>query len=241
MTQIHIHKPRQKSSSRLGRVLHNLVRMPARTSASLHRLFAPQYRLEREARSEVEARLAPDRLRQLKSLEGMSSSSECSLLFTLALQAPAGGTIVEIGAWKGKSAAWLTEGSTLRSDPLPLASIDPHGFGSWESFQATVRDFALEKRGLTIHRAGSADVGRTWNAPISLLWIDGDHDYEPVLRDIELFTPHVLPGAFVVFDDATTGMCPGVPRAIDERMHTNPAFRHVGPIRHLDVFQKRAA
>lgn len=241
MTYVHIHQPRQKPTSRIRRILHNLARFPARTGTSLSRLFAPQYRLEREARREVTERLSPERLMQLKSLEGMSSSSECSLLFSLALHAPSGGSIVEIGAWKGKSAAWLTEGSSLRPDPLPLVSIDPHGFGSWETFQATVRKFNLEQRGLSVRRAGSAEVGRTWNAPISLLWVDGDHDYEPVLQDIDLFTPHLLPGAFVVFDDATTGDCPGVPRAIAERMHPNPAFRHVGPIRHLDVFQRQAA
>ncbi|MBN8626047.1 MAG: class I SAM-dependent methyltransferase [Planctomycetes bacterium] len=238
---VHVHVPRSKPITRVGRVLHNLAKFPARTTDSIGRWFAPQYRLEREALGEVETLLAPERRFQLESIEGMSSRKECVLLFSLALRAPQAGTIVEIGAWKGKSAAWLTEGSTLRNEPLPLVSIDPHGFGSWDAYQAVVREFELEQRGLTVMRTGSAEAGKYWKRPISLLWIDGDHDYEPVLADIDLFTPHVLPGAYVVFDDATTGDCPGVEQAIAERMLTNPTFQHIGPIRHLEVFQKLPA
>ncbi|MGC3970945.1 MAG: class I SAM-dependent methyltransferase [Pirellulales bacterium] len=238
---VHTYVPRSKPQTRVGRVLQNLVKLPIRTTDSIGRWFAPQYRLEREALGEVDTLLSPERRFQLESLEGMSSKKECALLFSLALHAPQGGAIVEIGAWKGKSASWLTEGSNLRNEPLPLVSIDPHGFGSWETFQATVRELELEQRGLTVLRNGSAEAGQKWNRPISLLWIDGDHDYEPVLADIDLFVPHVLPGAYVVFDDATTGDCPGVEQAIAERMLTNKTFQHIGPIRHLEVFQKLPA
>lgn len=229
---------RRKSAKGIRRVLDNLARFPIRTGQSVARLLDPAYRLERQAHRKAAKLLSFERRRELATVPGMSSTHECELLFYLANTAPSGGTIVEIGAWKGKSAAWLIEGSTLRSDPLDLVSIDPHQLGSWEEFSETVRRFELERRGLRVLRTGSDVAAKNWNAPISLLWIDGDHDYEPVLRDIDGFAPHVLPGGFVVFDDATTGDCPGVPRAIADRMTNNPQFRHAGAIRHLELFQR---
>ncbi len=164
---------------------------------------------------------------------------ECSLLAHLAVQAPAGGAIVEIGTWKGKTAAWLVEGSQLRR-PLPLVTIDPHEYGSWTDFQAAVAQLKLDARGLTAMRAGSTTVGKTWKQPISLLWIDGSHEYTDVRADIENFVPHVIPGGYVVFDDASEGLFPGVERAIAELMIGRAGFRHLGVVRHLDLFVRSA-
>jgi len=42
-----------------------------------------------------------------------------------------------------------------------------------------------------------------WSEPVALLWIDGDHSYEGVSRDFACWSPHLLPGAAIAFDDAT--------------------------------------
>ena len=88
--------------------------------------------------------------------------------------------------------------------------------------------------------AFSHDAGKNWQRPISLLWIDGSHEYEDVLTDIEDFMPHVVPGGWVVFDDAHGGKFPGVERAIAERMLPRPGFRHVGAIKHFQLFQRNS-
>lgn len=222
------------------RIMRNVLRFPRRTAESLSRLWNPVYRLERRARRDMAHRLSVSRRQELKTLKGTSSVKECSLLAYLAKQAPAGGAIVEIGTWKGKTAAWLVEGSQLRPDPLPLVTIDPHEFGSWPDFQAAVAQLRLDVRGLTALRAGSAIVGKSWTQPISLLWIDGSHDYADVRADIENFVPHVVPGGYVVFDDASEGLFPGVERAIAELMIGRAGFRHLGVVRHLDLFVRNA-
>lgn len=222
----------------LLRVLQNVARLPSRTAHSVRRLLTPDYRLERTANRAVQGWLSTDRRRELESIEGMSSHRECRLLAHLATQTPPGGVIVEIGAWLGKSTAWLVEGAQRLSPPLGVVSIDPHQRDSWTGFCATVERFRLQARGLQVHRAFSHDIGRTWSTPIGMLWVDGCHEYEPVLHDIDDFTPHVIPGGWVVFDDAAGGKFPGVERAIAERLSGRGDIRHVATVRNLQVFRR---
>ena len=52
------------------------------------------------------------------------------------------------------------------------------------------------------HRAFSRDVAKTWNRPIRLLWIDGDHTYKGCKEDFDLFSPFLSQGAVVAFHDS---------------------------------------
>jgi len=40
-----------------------------------------------------------------------------------------------------------------------------------------------------------------WTRPIRFLWIDGDHTYRGSKGDIDLFRPHLVPGAIVALHD----------------------------------------
>lgn len=220
------------------RLARNVARGPARIGLAVQRYLSGTYQWEHRIKRELAEWLTDGRLKELDALEGTSILSECRLLAWLAAKAPDGGCIVEIGAWKGRSAAWLVEGAQQHTPPLAVFSIDPHLQGTWEQFRQTVAEQNLERRGLTVHRAFSHDIGAGWNAPISLLWIDGCHDYEVVLQDILDFVPHVVPGGWVVFDDAVGGYFPGVPRAISEQMSPLPEFEHMATLRHLELFRK---
>ena len=51
------------------------------------------------------------------------------------------------------------------------------------------------------------DSGRLWakfNDPVHLLFVDGDHSYRAVRRDIAGWTPKVVPGGVVCFHDFKT-------------------------------------
>jgi cephalosporin hydroxylase len=49
--------------------------------------------------------------------------------------------------------------------------------------------------------ATSEEAAADWSRPISLLWIDGDHEYESVRQDLRLWEPYLLPGATVALHD----------------------------------------
>lgn len=238
------HRDSRKSKPK-QRIWHNLSRLPLRTLASARRLLSPAYKLERAADRVVPRTFAAERLRGLEKIPGTSSARECRLLAYLVLQSPASGAIVEIGAFKGKSTAWLVEAAERSSRKPTIVSIDPHiGDASWHPdptwlpFRRTVDEWDLERRGLEVLRASSHDVGAAWRRPISLLWIDGSHNYEDVQLDIAQFTPYVVPGGWVIFDDAEGDHFPGVARAIREWDASQAAFKNVGLIRHLAVFRR---
>ncbi|MCI0637459.1 MAG: class I SAM-dependent methyltransferase [Gemmataceae bacterium] len=241
----------------MRRLLRNLLRLPARTFSGLRQFSNPVHRLQRRAERCVATWFAPDLRKKLENINGFSSAREVQLLAYFASLAPVAvdpltsdpsrlqerratrlGCIVEIGAFKGRSTAYLAEGAQRNPLRPAVVSIDPHLRDTWDDFQGTVAEFGLRERGLEVIRGFSADVGRTWRRPIGLLWVDGCHEYAEVCQDIDLFTPHVLPGGWVVFDDAHGGHFPGVEKAVTEKMMHNSAFRHVGTIKHFDVFQR---
>ena len=63
--------------------------------------------------------------------------------------------------------------------------------------------------------ARSQDV--PWTRPISLLFVDGLHDYGSVRVDVDHFAPHVVHGGYVVFHDAGEE---GPRRVIEEMLAT---------------------
>lgn len=89
--------------------------------------------------------------------------------------------------------------------------------------QANLQAAKLAGRSKQI-KGDSAQVGRSWQlGAIDLLFIDGDHSYEGVSRDIAAWLPYVKPGGVAIFHDAAppTNKDPHhlhyeVQRAIDE-------------------------
>lgn len=136
---------------------------------------------------------------------------------------------VEIGSASGWSACHI--GLALRENVHGrLYAIDPHMATEWNDPIAT-DSLPLLRRNLRrcgvedyveIVRATSEEAARGWQRPIDLLFIDGDHSYEGVKRDWDLFSPHLTPFGVTVFHDATWEIHEagrpdmGVPRFLEE-------------------------
>jgi MMP 1-O-methyltransferase len=146
------------------------------------------------------------------------------------------GIAVEIGSYRGKSASYIASAMPKGSH---LYCVDP-----WQDSESvrekqyrTERNFSLfveninacglaEK--ITPVRDFSYNAAKEWGKPISFLYIDGGHDYDEVVRDIEGFVPHVIPGGVVLFDDYSPAFA-GVQKAFDERfekfcLHEVPSY-----------------
>jgi len=142
---------------------------------------------------------------------GFLTEREARFLALAAAASPARGAILEIGSFKGKSTVGLASiaaryglGKVVAVDPFTApASTDPGLGGSASSYDEFCR--TLSAAGLfeqvEVHRMFSRDLARGWNRPIRFLWIDGDHTYEGVKEDIELFGPHLADGGIVAFHD----------------------------------------
>lgn len=147
---------------------------------------------------------------QVQAIEGFLSDAEAEYLYILAKKC--GGNIVEIGSWKGKSTVCLALGSKAGSGGKVIA-IDPHqgladehaGIHRLEDTEPIFRE--------NIKRTGVDDIViplmvkseeavKGWTEPISLLWIDGAHDYENAKRDFLLWEQHLKEGGVIAFHDA---------------------------------------
>src|SRR5690348_15993417 len=140
--------------------------------------------------------------------------------------------MVEIGSFKGKSAVALATFAQQRGLP-PLVSIDPHtapsvtdpGLPEASSFEAFTA--ALAAAGVTdqveVHRQRSQEAAVGWHRPIGLLWIDGDHTWEGARSDFDLFSPFLVPGAFVALHDSLH-FFEGPIRVFVERMLADDRF-----------------
>jgi predicted O-methyltransferase YrrM len=168
-----------------------------------------------------------DILDKIMSVEGGITAQEAQLLYTAA-QTVKDGCIVEVGSYLGRSTAALALG-TRAGFYVPVYAVDPH-----ESFRGILGgNFGPADRTIFMQnmlRLEITDVVRmvslsseyitaSWPDVVGLLWIDGDHRYKAVKRDLACWLPHLRPNATVVFHDATDARI-GPLHVIDELLTT---------------------
>ena len=166
------------------------------------------------------------------TVEGWLTPAEGELLFSLAAACPPGGTIVEIGSWKGKSTTWLAEGAGA-STGTRIFAIDPHEPYVADPQADSLRDFRanLERLGLTarvtpiVARSEAAAV--SFDQPIDLLFIDGDHEAGPVAADVALWLPKVRAGGWAALHDVRNRQWPGVSRVLSRLLWTSTTVADV--------------
>jgi len=163
----------------------------------------------------AEAAFIRMRLR-IGTVEGFLVPGQEKWLYRAARSLPKQATIVEIGAYKGKSTASLALGCLGSS--RHVFSIDMFG-GSYEDVRDTEIAHKFEmsflddwqrnmsRLGVLQHatalQGDSKTVVRNWTRPIHLLFIDGSHKYEDVVADFENFFPYVVEGGLVALHDVT--------------------------------------
>ena len=154
-------------------------------------------------------------------------------------------TIVEIGSYCGGSTVVLARAATRRTPTARVFAIDPfHAPGEryqtpYEAyFDANVADWKVAHAVRKL-RMTSRDASLEWRQPIHLLYIDGDHAYEAVSLDIQLYAPRVRAGGFLVFHDYKPVGKDGVRQAIDELVR--PRHEVVFQAGSVICFRKSAA
>lgn len=157
--------------------------------------------------------------KRIDQIEGLLVPGQERVLYDAASLLKKGSTIVEIGSFKGKSAACFGLGRVDSS--VKIYAIDTFA-GNSKDFVRGIQfknkqfktDFEqninrLKLKNVIPVQGYSNIVGKTWRKKIDLLFIDGSHLYEDVKSDFELFFPLVKPGGMVLFHDVDP-VFPGV-------------------------------
>lgn len=152
---------------------------------------------------------------EVDATEGWLTEPEARRLFDLARSVPAPMLAVELGSYKGRSTIALGRGLD-ESDGGRLLCVDlwqMDGVDLLPAHQARISRAGLAHV-VTRHRCDTALAARGADpGSVGLLFIDADHSYEAVRRDLEAWSPCVRSGGYVAFHDS---WAPGPARVIAE-------------------------
>lgn len=166
------------------------------------------------------------------------SNREGEQLQRLAVLSP--GDILEIGALHGKSTTYLAAGT-----PHTVYSVD-----LWDMVSAddARKDLYTDPKGYQKYleviqgldnivpvKGSSKEIGKIWNIPLGMLFIDGDHTYEGAKLDYENFAPHVILGGYLAMHDYHE---PEVRRVIDEIVKPSGLWVEFKVVRYLFIARR---
>lgn len=149
----------------------------------------------------------------LNEIEGYLSIYESFYLYktastlkpvTRSIDLPSEKAVVEIGAYKGKSTICIALGLLKNKYNYKFKSIDPL-YQDKEHliyFKKLLKKFKVENI-VEIEDNFSEIAFREWDPKflINMLWIDGNHEYDFVSKDFELWSKYLMPNGFVIFHD----------------------------------------
>jgi len=143
---------------------------------------------------------------------------------------PNNGHIIEIGSWKGKSAAFLAveianSGKNIRLDCIDTWLGSPNEsyhqndiyVKNNELYELFLRNIEPIKNYINVIRMNSIDAAKFYsNSSIDIVFIDACHDYTCVRDDINTWMPKVKNGGILSGHDYCPDHWHGVKQAVDE-------------------------
>lgn len=142
-------------------------------------------------------------------------------------QAKDGDVFVELGVWKGKSAAFMGVEILNSKKKIEFYAVD-HFMGSPEhKDDPLIKTNTLKEecyknlepvmgivRMLPVHSLTAAAMFE--DQSIDFIYIDGSHEYDDLMADIKAWGPKVKNGGIIAGDDYGVAVHPGVKMAVDE-------------------------
>lgn len=172
------------------------------------------------APSYIQRRYFPTTMQKILGINGWTLEAQLRYLMRQVRLLPDQGNIVEVGVWQGRSAIAMAE--ACRGTGKCVFTVDPwtdylqNGTSvstlssewgvtsledNYQAFLANCKRFQVDRWVVTL-RSTSLDAARDWaNGPVSMLFIDGNHDYGAVVADLEAWTPLVTFGGLICGDD----------------------------------------
>jgi MiaB/RimO family radical SAM methylthiotransferase len=179
--------------------------------------------LEENRYSKPEDLNVEDIHRLANEIDGWLTPREGELLYTIA-KSNKSGDIVEIGSWKGKSTLYLSCG-VIQGSERRVYAVDRHT-GSMEQRARTSKlintldEFLSNLKRYNISHvvkpviSDSSAASKTIDTDISLVFVDGSHEYDDVERDFECWWPKLKMDGIMALHDTLSK--PGVAKFVEE-------------------------
>jgi predicted O-methyltransferase YrrM len=143
-------------------------------------------------------------------INGWLLPEEGELLYSLAVGVKPEQCIAEVGSYKGRSTAYLAQGSKDGKQARVYA-IDPHTgspehwavgqkVDTYTTFTDNLTTLGLRKQ-VTVVRKTSAEAAKDNYPPIGLLFVDARHELADVWEDYRLWLPKMADGGIMAFHD----------------------------------------
>jgi SAM-dependent methyltransferase len=190
-------------------------------------------------------------LERVRDVPGWMSDDQAARLWAAAGRVPAGGRIVEIGSYHGRSAIVL---ASAAGEGVEVVAIDPHAgndrgprqwTGTADEGEADHRAFLAN-----LARAGAAERVRhvrrrsqealdAVDGPVDLLYVDGAHGYGPASDDLRRWGARVAPGGTLLVHDSWASV--GVTLALLRVLLPDRSFTYAGRSRSLAEYRRAPA
>jgi len=147
---------------------------------------------------------------------------------------PENGKFVEVGVWKGKSLSYFIVENINKNKNITTYAVD-----TWEGSPEHTEESAIINKTLyeefisnmspvadkfmSMHMTSEQASKRFEDNSLDGVFIDAQHEYEPVKQDLELWWPKVKIGGFFCghdYDPSSMGW-PGVAKAVNEFVQIN--------------------
>lgn len=164
-----------------------------------------------------------------RAVEGWFSDADAEALRALLSRVPVGGSTAHVGVFQGRHLAACAD--VIRERSLSVVAIDTwagtpglqnEAVGGWAAVaigfgQAMARcDFGGPVGLVPLDSLRAADLFADAGRRFDLVFLDADHGYRPLCRDIAAWRPLVKPGGILCGHDYGDEAWPGVARAVDE-------------------------
>ena len=197
----------------------------------------------------------------ISATKGFLHEDEGRCLYDVALKASRMGPCLEIGSYCGKSTIFI--GKACQTNYSVLYSIDHHrgseeqqpgqpyfdpglfnpqlgGVDTFCEFRKTIERAGIEDTVVAI--VSRSDVAaRRWATPLGMVFIDGGHTMKAALGDYTCWSPHIMPGGYLLVHDIFADPSEGgqAPRHIFDLAMSSGRFDRLSMTRSLGVLQRR--
>jgi predicted O-methyltransferase YrrM len=182
------------------------------------------------------------------AVEGWLSEAQAQRLWDAARRVPAGGLVVEIGSFRGRSAIVM---ASALADGARLVAIDPHAGGDrgpqeiapeaergqadHQAFLSNLRAAGVESRVEHVRKM-SSDAHQDVSEPVDVLYVDGAHRFAPARDDIVSWGARVRDGGTMLVHDSFSSI--GVTLATLASIALGTRWRYVGRTSSLAEYRR---